>query len=587
MSYASATIGSVIDDVNRTHFLPAIQRPYVWTAHQVITLFDSLMKGYPISSFMFWAVNQDTKRELRIYRFLEDYRPGRQNAAVSPEGRNVVLVLDGQQRLTSLLIGLRGTFAEKTKHARVNNPDAWTEKTLYLDLFKDPEVEVAEDEAEFGVTYGFHFLGTPPRNDHRQHWLKVGKILDYPTSDDLEKLIDEVLGQLHRGATPFEQDLAASTLRRLHAVIWTDEVINYYTETDQSVDRVLDIFVRANDGGTKLSKPDLLMSMITSKWPAGTAREEVFGFVEHINKALPLPNTVTRDLVLKACLVLCDFDVKYSVSNFTGEAISQIEARWPDIKRAIENTFRLVNRFGISGETLTSLNAVLPIAYYLFRTPEFSFRGSTEFERVNAREMQRWLIQSLLLGVFAGSSDRTISLARGAIREGLRSDRSFPAARLYDALATDGRIARLDARAIEGLLALEYGKAKTFLALSLLYDGLDWTSGAFHVDHIVPQDRAGRRTLQGMNIPEHRIREITDSLNRLGNLQLLPGTENIEKRDLPFDAWITSRDRNYMDRHLIPDRLDLATAQMLPEFVREREKAIRQRLMRYASLESA
>jgi hypothetical protein len=389
---------------------------------------------------------------------------------------------------------------------------------------------------------------------------------------------------MHRGATQFERDLAATTLRQVHAVIWADEVINYYTERDQSVDRVLDIFVRANDGGTKLSKPDLLMSMITSKWPAGSAREEVFGFVEHINKALPMPNAVTRDLVLKACLVLCDFDVKYSVSNFTGDAIAQIETRWPDIKRAIENTFRLVNRFGISGETLTSLNAVLPIAYYLFRTPEFGFRGSTEFERVNAREMQRWLIQSLLLGVFAGSSDRTISLARGAIREGLRSDRAFPAARLYDVLATNGRIARLDARAIEDLLDLEYGKAKTFLALSLLYDGLDWNVAAFHVDHIIPQARSARRVLQGMNIPEHKIREITDNVNRLGNLQLLPGTENIEKSDLPFDAWITSRDRDYMERHLIPDRLDLASAQMLPEFVREREKAIRQRLMRFAAM---
>ena len=58
----------------------------------------------------------------------------------------------------------------------------------------------------------------------------------------------------------------------------------------------------------------------------------------------------------------------------------------------------------------------------------------------------------------------------------------------------------------------------------------------------MPQVRAGRRVLQGMNIPEHRIREITDSVDRLGNLQLLPGTENIEKSDLPFDAWITSRD---------------------------------------------
>jgi len=587
MSYASATIGAVLDEVNRSYFLPAIQRPYVWSAHQVITLFDSLMKGYPISSFMFWKVDQDTKRELRIYRFHEDYRPNRQNDAVSPDGRNVVLVLDGQQRLTSLLIGLRGTFAEKAKHARKANPDAWTEKALYIDLFKDPGGEVEEDEAEFGVTYGFHFHGTPPRNDHRRHWFKLGRILDYPKEDQLIRLIREELDRIHRGATQFERDLAETTLRRLHAVIWGEELINYYTETDQSVDRVLDIFVRANDGGTKLSKPDLLMSMITSKWPDGAAREEIFGFVEHINRALPFQNAITRDVVLKACLVLCDFDPKYSVSNFTTEAIRRIEASWPEIKRAIENTFRLINRFGISSETLTSLNAVLPIAYYLFRTPQFDFRGSTEFERVNARAMQRWLIQSLLLGVFAGNSDRTISLARGALREGLRMDRSFPEDRLYEVLATNGRIARLDARAIEDLLDLEYGKPKTFLALSLLYDGLDWTAGAFHVDHIIPKARFDRRVLQGMNITEHRIREIGDHANRLGNLQLLPAAENIEKNDLPFDAWITSRSRDFMERHLIPNRLDLASAQALPEFVREREKAVRQRLMHSAGMVAA
>lgn len=582
MSYTSATIGSVLDDVNRKYFLPAIQRPFVWSAHQIVTLFDSLLKGYPISSFMFWAVDETTKHELRIYRFLEDYRPGKQNEPTSPDGRNVILVLDGQQRLTSLLIGLRGSFAEKAKHARVTNPDAWTERTLYIDLFKDPNGDMEEDEAEFGVTYGLKFHGLPPRNERGHHWFKVGRILNCPTPDRLDRLIGEVLEQTHRGATQFEREVAETTLRRLHAVIWSEELVNYYTETGQSVDRVLDIFVRANDGGTKLSKPDLLMSMITSKWPDGSAREEVFGFVDYINRSLPLPNAITRDAVLKACLVLCDMDVKYSVSNFTSETIAQIEARWPEIKKAIENAFRLVNRFGISAETLTSLNAVLPIAYYLFRMPEFTFRGSSEFERANAREMQCWLVQSLLLGVFAGQSDRTIALARGAIREGLRSDRGFPSARLYDALATNGRISRLDARAVEEILDLEYGKPKTFLALSLLQDGLDWNSSVFHVDHIIPQARAARRVLQGMNIPEHRIRDVTANVNRLGNLQLLPGTENIEKSDLPFDAWITSRDKDYMERHLIPDRLDLALVHMLPEFVQEREKAIRRRLMRFA-----
>ena len=157
MSYASATIGSVLDDVNRKYFLPAIQRPYVWSSDQVIALFDSLLKGYPISSFMFWGVTSETKREVRIYRFLEDYHPDKQNETTSPDGRDVVLVLDGQQRLTSLLIGLRGTFAEKNKFARGANPSAWVARSLYLDLLQDPESEPEEDDAAFGVTYGLKF----------------------------------------------------------------------------------------------------------------------------------------------------------------------------------------------------------------------------------------------------------------------------------------------------------------------------------------------------------------------------------------------------------------------------------------------
>lgn len=61
MSYSSSPIGAVIADVNVKYFLPAIQRPYVWTADQIVALFDSLLKAYPISTFMFWGVDESTK----------------------------------------------------------------------------------------------------------------------------------------------------------------------------------------------------------------------------------------------------------------------------------------------------------------------------------------------------------------------------------------------------------------------------------------------------------------------------------------------------------------------------------------------
>lgn len=587
MSYATITIGDLLADVNSRYFLPAIQRPFVWKPDQIITLIDSLLKGYPISSLMFWAVDEDLKQELKIYNFIEHWKPEMQNPVASVNGRDVTLVLDGQQRITSLLIALRGSFAEKAKHKRSSSPDAWSEKTLYIDLLKDPNAEFEEEDVEFGVSYGLRFHALQPRSDHRHQWFRVGDMLNHRSSEKLEVLIEATLARVHHGVTAYERDLITATLRRLHEVVWAEEVINYYTETNASVDRVLDIFVRANDGGTKLSKSDLLMSLITSKWENGSARDAIFNFVDYINKELPQPNKVTKDFVLKACLVLCGFDVKYNVSNFTLQSIAEIERNWPDIRDALERTFRYLNGLGINAENLSSLNAVLPIAWFLYHAPGVTLRGTSEFDRQNGRAIQRWLINSLLMGVFAGTSDRTISTARKTLKDADQLSRNFPEAQLYHALALGGQMTRMDERAVAEVLDLNYKKPRTFLALSLLYDGLDWSGTMHHVDHIIPRARADRRVLMGMNLPEARIREIATSVDKLGNLQLLPSQENLEKGELPFESWITGRSAAYRTLHLVAYEPDLWTAAMLPEFVRSRERLIRERLLALTRLEPA
>ncbi|MBZ8117370.1 DUF262 domain-containing HNH endonuclease family protein [Roseovarius sp. LXJ103] len=579
MSYATMTIGDLLGDVNARYFLPAIQRPFVWKTEQIITLMDSLMKGYPISSLMFWAVDEDLKQELKIYNFVEHWKPGMQNPAAAVNGRDVTLVLDGQQRITSLLIALRGSYAEKAKHKRSSSLDAWSDKSLYIDLLTDPESDYDEDDAEFGVSYGLRFHALPPRSDHRHQWYRLGDILNHRSPEKLEALIETTLGKVHHGVTPYERTLITSTLRRLHEVIWKDEVVNYYTEVSTSVDRVLDIFVRANDGGTKLSKSDLLMSLITSKWENGSARDAIFSFVDFINTKLPQPNKITKDFVLKSCLVLCGFDVKYNVSNFTLQSIAEIERNWPDIRDALERTFRYLNGIGLNAENLSSLNAVLPIAWFLYHAPGVTLRGSSEFDCSNGRAVQRWLINSLLMGVFAGTSDRTISTARKTLKDASYDSRSFPEAKLYHDLVQGGRMTQVDERAVEDLLDLTYNKPRTFLALSLLYGDLDFSGAMHHVDHIIPRARADRRVLMSMNLTEARIREIAGAVDRLGNLQLLPGQENREKADLPFESWITGRSEAYRKRHLIAYEPDLWTALMLPEFVRSRERLIRERLL--------
>ena len=126
---------------------------------------------------------------------------------------------------------------------------------------------------------------------------------------------------------------------------------------------------------------------------------------------------------------------------------------------------------------------------------------------------------------------------------------------------------------------MKYGRPRTFMALSLLYQGIDWNGSNWHVDHIIPQADAQINVLRGRNIPEHRVQEIVAALNSLGNLQLLRGDENIEKGAMPFRSWITGRCIDFHHQHMIPERIDHCDVLWLPEFVREREKLIRKRIL--------
>ena len=108
------TIASVIADIEaRKYLLPSIQREFVWSQKQIETLFDSLMRDYPINSFLFWEVPAENVQDFRFYEFLRNYhqRDNRHNPIANTSGSHgVTAVLDGQQRLTSLYIGLKGSY---------------------------------------------------------------------------------------------------------------------------------------------------------------------------------------------------------------------------------------------------------------------------------------------------------------------------------------------------------------------------------------------------------------------------------------------------------------------------------------------
>lgn len=572
VSYQSQTIAKTIKNLNQQYFLPAIQREFVWKPDQIIQLFDSIMRGYPISSFLFWELEQSSQPKWQAYKFLDTATTGgtRNEVANTQSVQALVLILDGQQRLTSLNIGLRGFYIEKKKYARYDDPDAYVRKRLFLNVAHDPVAEGSE--ASDGVYHQFAFLDPAHVKSQNKVWFDVSRVLSVDNEAAFDAMREDLIDALPDYATKEQMKIIRRNMDRLFRAIHRDNVISYYLEIEQDYDRVLDIFVRANAGGTKLSKSDLLMSTVTASWGDIDAREEIHGFVHRLNHQLTRRNSFDKDFVMKTCLVLSDLPVQYRVQNFNHENLTKIRRDWSNIKQAVERSVDLVNRYGIDADTLTSANALIPVLYFLFQRPELDLRGTTPYAVRNAGLVRRWLTSVLLTGAFGGSSDTALSSIRSVLRNTPHVD-DFPAESINAALRSSGRSSRGE-DVLDAVTQLSYGKKGTFLALSLVYEDKAWGTVPHHVDHILPRSSySSYNDLAAAGRPnDYWLKD------HLGNLCLLMDRENLEKSDLDFETWIASRDSSFLQRHLIPNDSALWRRERLADFVAAREALIEARL---------
>jgi Protein of unknown function (DUF1524) len=231
-------------------------------------------------------------------------------------------------------------------------------------------------------------------------------------------------------------------------------------------------------------------------------------------------------------------------------------------------------------ENLTSVNALMPIAYYLYRIDEDLSEGTTSFHIENTDRIRRWLMASLLNNVFGGQSDQTLGVARKTLAEALRNGRDFPLLPLNEALSKQiKRTASFSDETIATILSAKYGSKPIFFILSLLYDEKNWGTTTYQIDHIFPRSKINRNALLGTNMPASKVEQILEASERVGNLQLISAKDNQSKNDQAFDFWITSRNDDFVSRHLIPPDRELWDIRRLPEFVAEREKLIRHRLL--------
>lgn len=570
------------------YLLPAIQREIVWKRDQITDLFDSVLQGYPIGTFLYWDLHEENWDEYTMYGFIKDYITSTKwietdartrNSKVTPDGAgDLKLILDGQQRLSSFYIGLKGTYTYKEPYKWYRNRSSWTESKLYLNLSSDPRAQ-AEEGGDRNTRYQFEFLSKKKYGDTLiQHegdwWFRAGAILNYPNPIDLNDYIAETTAEKEID----DEGVFGQNLRDLRRAIHDQKYITYFEEQRQDIDRVLEIFIRTNDGGTQLSKSDLLLSIAQANWQEYDAREELTSFVDHLNTQLPMTNSYGKDFLLKSSLVLADLPVRYRVSQFKRENVAKMEAEWPDIKRAIEEAATLVNYFGIGGQTLLSRNAVIPLAYYFKQTGLTAEKlQSDERSRVqDRRNIKRWFVTSLLNGTFSGSADSVLNRIRDVLRQ--QTGESFPINEVEREVADLGKVTGFDDEMVDNVLEYTKGGKRTFLTLTLLYDQIDFGNIQYHQDHIFPSALLDEDDLVEKGLERKQARSFESKADRLANLQLLTGRENEAKQARPFEEWIKSRDESFYDKHLIPDDPETYRLDNFELFLEKRSELIRDKL---------
>jgi hypothetical protein len=529
MFQPAVPVSKVLEGVHNSQYvLPAIQREFVWNTDQITTLFDSLMRGYPIGAFLFWKVEPAQAAEFTFYDFITNYHEKNHPYAPTrqiPSGQGATAILDGQQRLTALNIGLYGSHAERQPRKWWNNPDAFPKKRLYLNLLG------LQDGDEPGMVYDFQFLtdseaqaleGEPDK------WFLVNGVLKL--ADSGPAIMAELENRQLSGKQPF------NALYQLFRAVRETNSINAFLEESQDPNKVLDIFVRVNSGGTPLSYSDLLLSMATNQWKERDAREEVRTLVSELNDR-PAAFTFSKDLILKSGLVLVDVpDIGFKVSNFTRSNMSLMEEHWAAIRSSLLTAADLMASFGYNGRTVTADSVVIPIAYYFHHRGHPANYVEASAYAADRLRIRQWVARSLMKrGIWGSGLDTLLGRLREAIRNNGASE--FPAPEIEAAMTAAGKSLKFEEAEISELLDLRYGSQRVFPVLATLYPGLDLTK-AFHEDHIFPRSRFTRTKLLKAGVPAEELDEFLVKVDGLPNLQLLQGSPNIEKQAMLPSEWL-------------------------------------------------
>lgn len=343
-----------------SYALPEFQRGYVWNRDQVKKLMMSLYRGYPIGGLLIWV----TKTDPTITRGEGQLTPGVVN-----------LILDGQQRITSLYGIIRG-HAPKFFDGNANS-------------FTGLYFNIKEQYFEF-------YMATKMKDN--PDWISVTELLQLGASN--------YIGQADPERKMFLFNYL-DVLNKLNNIKDTDLYISNVTGEDKTIDVVVEIFNNVNTGGTKLNKGDLALAKICSMWP--DARSEMKKYLKQLQSA---GYYFSLEWLLRCVTVymtgrpyFAELD-KYSIDNF---------------KDALYKTEQMVglcldhigSRLGLDHDrVLASKFAIATMIGYIHAQP------SAKLDNAHWNKLMYWYIHTFLWGRYASSTESKMAQDMNVIQEG-------------------------------------------------------------------------------------------------------------------------------------------------------------------------
>lgn len=521
-------------------WLPNIQRPFVWKKEQIERLYDSILREYPIGTLLIWK----TKSGLKRRKFIDNYKSGinLKNFYIPQDITQKMMVLDGQQRLQSLYIGLMGSYDDEE---------------LYIDILSG-DLVAPED-----IKYGFKFK-TKVNAEFPFILFKELVFTDSKPKELVKTIVSE------NPVTEEQEDRIYDNVELIREVFCMQE--NILFQLVDSVDRpktyteedIVEIFIRANSGGTQLGKSDLLFSLLTASWEE--AENKMDELLHDLNQT---GYKFDRDFILKVSLVLLNKGAKYEIEKFRLPEVKEgIEKNWDKIADALRyvKDFVYGKTFLKTDKTLPSYASLIPLIYTRYHYPK-KWRNNDESDFTD------YLVKVNLTGVFGGVSD---SFTDSLINT-VRANDGFVKGEIFGEIRSKGKSMELTQ---EALLGYHYSSKEIHLLFNLWY-GFNyqpaWDQNKPQIDHIFPQSilksfKIANPETGKMNVMKYKWWD----RDQIANLMLLTANENgaSNKSDtLPHD-WFANKPAEYLALHLIPSDPELWKTDHFEGFVEERKKLL-------------